>query len=413
MTTTLPALFSASGFDLVPLGGGTTFGDTTGTLDDRVVLIINGETVLVAESYEVRRSILTQPSTFTLRFGWGDVLRGLITKVPPNSKFQLLIGDTPQFTGAIDGYEASSDPSGGGTLTIHGRDNLAPIHDAFIEVETDFSNSTYANMCEQAVSEVFPDAYSFRFSNDDNRKLTTGIGVPATPLPDPPNAGTPNPSGPTAKQLKSKIGERLYEFLKRELDRAGLFLWAAGDGTIVLSEPNGKQTPSYQILRRRGLTRNAVNVTHASYRNATEGRYTSATVYGRGGGKKLGRTKTQGTFTDDEMTAYGFERPLVLRDANVNNAEQATFYARRKIAETRRAGWHLTYTVAGHTIPSLATGERAVWSPDTIVQVVDDELGLSGPYYVEQCVYRRNPQTTTELTLQRPSDLVFGSDEGS
>jgi prophage tail gpP-like protein len=112
------------------------------------------------------------------------------------------------------------------------------------------------------------------------------------------------------------------------------------------------------------------------------------------------------------MVAFGITRPLVLRDANVNNADQAVFYARRKIAETRRAGWSLVYTVAGHTIPSLATGARAVWSPDTIVNVIDDEMGLSGPYYIERCVYRRGPQTSTELVLQRPSDLVFGSDEG-
>ena len=414
MTTGFPTTFSASGLTLTDLGGGRiqTFGDVTGDLNDRVLVVVNGQTILVAESYEVTRSILTQPATFSLRFGWGDVLRGLISQVPPNATFQLLVGGTPQFTGAIDGFEASSDPSSGGALTIHGRDALAPIHDAFVTEEVSYANATYADMVSQVVSGILPNSTIFP-SNDANRRLTTGIGVRATPLPNPPDANaTPNPSGPTAKQLKSKIGERVYEFLKRELDRAGLFFWAAGDGSFVLSEPNGNQAASYQITRQRGLTRNAVNVTHATYRNATEGRYSSATVYGRGGGKKLGRTKLNGTFVDDEMVAWGFNRPLVLRDANVNNADQAVFYARRKIAETRRAGWSLVYTVAGHTIPSLATGARAVWSPDTIVNVVDDEYGLSGPYYIERCVYRRGPQTTTELTLQRPQDLVFGSDEG-
>lgn len=389
-------------------GVAQTFGDVTGDLDDRVVLVVNGKTVLVAETYEVAQSMLVQPSTFSLRFGWGDVLAGLIPTVRPNFKFQLLVGETPKFTGAVDGYEASSDPSSGGVLTIHGRDNLAPLHDAFIEKEKSYADATYADMVQQAVAEVFP-GYAFVYSNDANRKLTTGIGVKPNKDPDvDPNQAS---TGPTAKQLKSKIGERLYEFLKRELDRAGLFLWAAGDGTIVLSEPNGNQPASYQIVRRRGQTRNAVNVVHAHYKNSTEGRYTEATVYGRGGGKKFGRTKASGSYVDAEMVAWGFHRPLVLRDANVQNDEQAAFYARRKIAETRRADWSLVYTVAGHTIPSLLTGSRAVWAPDTVVQVVDDEFGLNGSYYVERCVYRRNPQTTTELTLQRPEDLVYATGE--
>jgi hypothetical protein len=53
-------------------------------------------------------------------------------------------------------------------------------------------------------------------------------------------------------------------------------------------------------------SRNAVNVTRVAYRNASEGRYTDATVYARGGGKKFGRTKLGGHFVDDES------RPRVL-----------------------------------------------------------------------------------------------------
>jgi prophage tail gpP-like protein len=399
-----------SGFDLVPLGsgGGETFGDVTGDLDDRVRVVLNGEDILVAETYEVQQSILTQPSHFTLRFGWGDVLKGLIAKAQPNTPFQLFVGNTPRFTGQIDGYEASGDGSGGGVLTLHGRDNLAPIHDAFITKEESFDNATYAQMADQAISEVSAD-YVIYYSNDANRKLTTGIGVKPTAA----SGADPqeNTTGPTAKQLRTRIGERMYEFLKREFDRAGLFLWAAGDGSLIVSAPNGNQVPFFRIVRQRGLTRNAVNVVSFQHRNATEGRYSEATVYARGGGKKYGRTKLHGSFVDTEMQGYGIQRPLVLRDANVTNAEQAEFYARRKLAETRRAGWSLVYTVAGHTIPSLATGARAVWAPDTVVDVRDDELGLSGSYYLERVVFRRNPQTTTELTLMRPEDLVFATGE--
>jgi prophage tail gpP-like protein len=387
-----------------------TFGDTLGVGEDRVVLHLGEADVLVAESYDVVQSILTQPSHFTLRLGWGSVLAGLIQKATPGTPFQLRIADTPRFTGQIDGYEATSDGSGGGVLTIHGRDNLAPIHDAFIEVETSYQDATYLDMVVAAVASV-SSSYQIFSTNDANRKLTTGIGVKPDRNPSVDPTESPNTTGPTAKQLRTRVGERLYEFIKRQLDRAGLFLWAAGDGSLVLSQPNGNQPPIYKIVRQRGQTRNAVNALSVHYRNATEGRYSEATIYGRGGGKSFGPTRTQGAFVDTEMQGYGFHRPLVLKDTNCNNNEQAQFYARRKLAETRRMGWSLVYTVSGHTVPALGTGQLAVWAPDTVVAVDDQELSIAGNFYIEHCVFRRNPQTTTELTLMKPGDLIFATGE--
>jgi hypothetical protein len=43
--------------------------------------------------------------------------------------------------------------------------------------------------------------------------------------------------------------------------------------------------------------------------------------------------------------------------------------------------------------------------------VVDDDLGIDGPMYVESCVYRRVPQTTTEIHLMRIEDLVFAEED--
>ena len=53
-----------------------------------------------------------------------------------------------------------------------------------------------------------------------------------------------------------------------------------------------------------------------------------------------------------------------------------------------------------------------MWAPDTVVAVDDGEYGIQGNYYIERVVFRRGPETTTELTLQRPEDLVFAIVEG-
>lgn len=373
-----------------------------GTLDDRVRLYLAGHEIPITISYEVQRAVLTQPSTFSARLGWGGVTKNLLSVLVPGTPFELKINDALMFTGVLDKRGASGD-TGATTLAIYGRDSLAPLHDAFITEEKDYSDYTYADLVDAALQVTIDRSYAVVYSNAANRKLTTGVGIPSDP--DAPSQQTKK----AKRALKSHIGERWYEFVKRELDRAGLFLWAGADGNYILSAPKTDQAPAYRILRRRGETRNAVSVTSASFNDDTVGRYTEAVLFGGGGGRKLGHAKIKGTQTDAEMVSYGFKRPLVIRDAHVSTPEQAEFFARRKLAETRRAGWALSYTVSGHTIPSLLdSGARATWCPDTMVNVQDEEFGIEGDFYIEKVVYRRSPATTCDLTLSRPADLVFG-----
>lgn len=381
--------------------------DTFG-IDNPVSLRINGEEIVYSESYDVTKSILSQPAQFSMRLGYGGIIKDLIPKVRPNSEVQLFIGDVLQMTGRIDGYEIGQD-TGGTELTVFGRDALAALHDAFIEAEFSLTDATYETIVSKALDTVVG-PHTLFFTNDANRKLTSGIGTKAVG-----GDVTQRATGATQKVVRARIGERWYEYLKRQLDRAGLFLWAGGNGEFVLAEPNAKQAPAYRVIRRRDIGETILkpgNVIRVRHRNDTSCRFTEAKMYGRGGGKKFGNVKTKAVFVDSEMVAYGFNRPLVARDTNVTNDEQAQFYARRKLAESRRQGWSLTYTLAGHMIPSLVTNTMAVWTPDTVVDVQDEELGISGNHWIERVRYARSSSgTTTEITLMRPDDLVFATGE--
>jgi prophage tail gpP-like protein len=94
----------------------------------------------------------------------------------------------------------------------------------------------------------------------------------------------------------------------------------------------------------------------------------------------------------------------------VKTAKQADFLARRKCAEAHRAGWELVYTVVGHTAPSLQQpGQLAVWAIYMVVEVLDDEYGIRGLFWIEGVELRRDGSgTITTLTLMRPENLVFG-----
>lgn len=381
-----------------------------GRLDDRVRLYLDGHEAPVVESYEIVKSIFSSPSTFSARLGWGGVVAELLRVLVPRTKFELKINDCPLFTGNLDDIDASGEV-GATEITIYGRDSMAPLHDAFIQSEQDVSHLSYVGVVQLALDACIPGTYALVFDAAANRKLTTGIGV--TQTADAPGDPQETKGGASAKQLKLKVGERYGEAVKRFLDRIGLFLWADAEGNFILSAPNSSQPAAYRILRRRGQTRNAVNVVSAHLKNHTSGRYSSAEIFGRTGSRKGGRTKFAGFAEDTEMTAWGFKRALALSDANVSNPKQSAFYAQRKLAEARRMNWSLVYTVSGHTAPSpLAGGAMAVYCPDTIISVEDGEFGIEEDLYVERVAYKRGPATTTELTLSRPHDMIFGKVSG-
>jgi prophage tail gpP-like protein len=403
--------------------------DERGGLDDRVRLELGGEEVLVSESYDVQGGILSQPSAFSIRLGHGGVAADLMRKFPPKTPFKLRIGDVLQYTGETDGYRAGGG-SGATEVTILGRDSLAPIHDGYVENEKDFLDSTFSNLVRSALQTLSLDPTKLKTTAEADRKIRAGVnikqlGPPRTVDEIVANVGAPaTPNGAWqfnfAASIQCKLGERWYDFLRRYLDRAGLFLWAGADGSYILSQPNANLRPVYRIVRRRGQ---ACTVEQAEHTNETTHRHSSVTIYGKGGGRKTGRTKNPGASVDDEMfngfrqngfaaggpDDTGYRRPLVMRDVNCGSIAQAEFLASRKLAEERRAGWSLVYTLTGHTTPTIQGSERAVWTFDTLVEVEDDEFGISGVFYIENVHYHRDGSgTTTTIRLMRVTDLLFG-----
>jgi len=257
-----------------------------------------------------------------------------------------------------------------------------------------------------------------------------GVTVVETPNAVPEQtAVTPSPS--KDKALKIKAGDQRYAWLKSHLAKAGLFLFsAAGENTFVLAQPNTSTRPVARLLRQRGGTPDgntqvqgnarataalAVNVLRVRHRNETTGRHTRYVVHGRGGKGASGRGSLRGEFIDDEMVALGFPLSLVKVEAEreVKSDAQAAYEAKRLCMNARREGWEYVVTVQGHSAPSLTRpGERSVWAVDTMVEVMDDELDVKGPLWIGEVTFRRGADgTTTELSLHRPGDLVFGDAE--
>lgn len=409
--------------------------------DDAVVLTLGGESLVIAENYEVRAGVFQQPSGFAIRVGSSQSAAQLLAKYPENTPFSLSVNGRPAQSGFTDGF-ATGEGSGATMVTFRGRDIMAPVTKAFVRAERGFSGLTYAELAEEVLSLCFgytaPDAKNFSLegfkytrangglvaSNEANRARMTGKErVQLTPPEIDVDfkidedvhtvfgnfvAGT---SKDVYKALKCEFGTKWYEsFLKQQLDRAGLFLWAAADGTFILSTPNPNQTPSFDIQRiRRGEVGKGKVITHSWDRNSAD-RFTKWVVNGRaGGGRNHGRPKTTGEFVDREMAEiFGSDDGSINthHDKLCDTLRKCQFLARRRCAEANRDGWRLDYTLSGHSTEGRYG--RATWAQDTVVAVDDREIGLSGNFYIESLLLNRSPQTTTTIRLMRLSDLVFG-----
>lgn len=431
---------------------------------DVITLKLGGDEVRVCDSYEVVQSIIQQPCAFSLRLGTGDQAKALIKKYPAGTAFTLEIDGTLQITGTTDGY-ITEGSVGGTEFTLRGRDRLKSLMDAYVEEERSWTDATYREMTNDIlgvtvagdwwlgstdaanrkaisrapVSETRLERVAAQIANGEVAGLLSqsdaaGVLGGATGTGEDQQAGALlgvsaetafvgsagaiggllqgallTASKPTANQktLQAKLGERWFAgILKPQLDRTGLMLWCTGDGNFILSTPATDGRPVARLYRKRG---GLTNVKRASFRNESTGRYARCVVHFRQGGGASSRGRGYGVFHDEEMIALGFTQAMTIKDAKCKTLAQADFLARKKIAESRRAGWSYEVTVAGHTTMGL-DGRRIVWSPNTVIEVDDDENGIREELYVEQVSHSRRAATESTLRLMRKADVVFGEE---
>lgn len=168
-----------------------------GTRDDVVRIELNNDAVEIAESYEVRVSILRQPNSFTIRLGSGDLARVLLARYPHGTPFALFIGGNPQFSGFT--HKVGAEGSTGATeVTLSGRDWLAVLHDKQIRDVKSYTDASAVDLVKYQLAEVDMAARSVVGDDSATRSIRTGVGVSAfTPSPAPGAVGAPIPGDTT------------------------------------------------------------------------------------------------------------------------------------------------------------------------------------------------------------------------
>jgi prophage tail gpP-like protein len=422
-------------------------GKALGGDDEKVRLFIaEKEITNIYQQYQITVSCFDQPAGFNLSLGDGATIADLRSRFKVGDPFELHIGDRKIVQGNIEYRGASGTPS---VMQFRGRDGMAVLTgNTFLE-DTTFQNETYVDLTRkvlelagvvnpvvltdnaearkkfsgiQSTNTVEPDAAMKRATEISSvaTALAVGAGASATPLGSQATLAAVSSfldSLPTFRQVirkvvTAKVGTKFLDFLNEQYVKAGLFLWATPDGEWVLSEPNATQSPSYRIVRQRGQSRNAGNVVTASLNEGGEDQHKSVTAYGRTGKGKSGRLKARGDFEDTTESATSHRFRMAFYDADLKSNEEAFFAARRRIAEERRKGRNVTYVVSGHKVLATSAVTRAIWTPDTVVDVEDHEYGIFEPLYLHTVTFERNPETTTALDLSWPEDVKYAHAEG-
>jgi prophage tail gpP-like protein len=393
--------------------------------DDRVTLQASGQEIVIAESWDVDESMFHTPAAWTMRLGSSENAAEILRRFPKGAPYVLAVAGVPQLSGTIDGRHCSGQAT---QVALKGRDILGKLHDTGTELNRSFRDATYSELVSWAIEQSGLDPKILSLAgNLKNRQLKAGIPIAelqATVFSDVVNqeAGSSGAAkGESVGQIvrqdhQSRIDESMLTFVRRLLDRAGVMIWAAADGRIILGLPNASQKPAYRIVRRlkkSGVTWEGGNVVDYDFTDDASRRHARVAVYGKHGGRHAGRGYAKGAYVDDELVNapnQGYTSVVCYRDVDVQSEAQAEFYARRKLAEERRDGWQLSYTVSGLTMPAIGSGYRAIPTIDTTIEVIDEVLGLEDVFYMEGVRRQRDPHTTTTLRLMRKGDIPLGGE---
>jgi len=383
-----------------------------------------GQEIVIAESWDVQESIFRTPASWAMRLGSSESTAEVLKRFPKGAPYQLAVSGVLQITGTIDGRQCGGSAT---QVTLKGRDILAKLCDTGTEENRSFRDATYSELIGWAIEQAGLDRKILSLAgNFKNRQLKAGIPIAeleATVFTDVINQQVASSKGESVGQIvhqdhQSRIGESLYTFCKRLLDRAGVMFWAAADGGILLGLPNAAQKPAYRIIRRlkkSGIAKEGASIVDYEFIDDATHRHARCAVYGKHGGRHAGRGYAKGAYVDEELvnttpSNVPYTNVICYRDVDVQSPAQAEFYARRKLAEERRDGWQLSYTVPGLTMPAIGSRYRAIPTIDTTIEVVDEVIGVSDVFYVEGVRRQRDPFTTTTLRLMRTGDIPLGGE---
>lgn len=402
----------------------------TDNLGGNVDLFVDNRPIKNYTRYSISQGVLQQPGTISFTIGSGDVMRDLLAWFKPLQKVRVDVEGTTVFTGELEDFSCSN-RSGATELNVQGRDMLRRLVKGYVLDERAFSAPTYFDLVKQVMELAgYPKGtVPLVADNDANVLARTKIaksfkkkGKKRRVV----EVEQTNLTGVSGAKIQyervvCQIGQTWFDFLANELKKAGLYLMAGSDGSIIITIPDAELDPIYELRRYAGVPRGPGTILYCDFANRTSSMHAHCTVYGKGRPDKNGHFPIDGQIPDVELINQGYDTTdlIVLHDTNVKDTKSCQYVAKRHLGAQRRANRTLSYTVPGHTVPSIDGRDSGViWTPDTMVMVNDAELTWPGeidpnagsvdrkfvqeihkPFYIEKVEFTRDSSGGTFSTL--------------
>lgn len=396
------------------------------SLDHEVSVVIGRKSIARWTEYDITTDMMEPADQFTMSIA--PISKEIWNLVVPDAPIQVWLDDAPVLNGFIGSRQRRLSRTGGSVIEIQGMDKGGRLTRESMDLIA-FKQKTLGQLVQECVEPWFD---SVVFSNDRNRNLLRGRRTKKVPNPlaNMVNQATGTRVGdvlfPTsvtvtvdglksAKDAPRKVapGQSRWEVIAEWLEGSGLIAWSSGDGEeFVIGVPAYNQPAQWRFVLP-GPEIKSPTAEHAidwNWTESTEERYSQIQVVGavRGSSSNYGKkmVKNAGVATDGPGLlgtggAFSARKTLVIQDDSIRNRAQAEKRAEHEMALRDGSGETLEILMPGHGQLQVEGKPPTLYCPDTVAEVVDDEMNETTRWLVTRCTYTNSRASgqQTQLSL--------------
>jgi prophage tail gpP-like protein len=341
-------------------------------------------------SFSLSHSI-TGPAEASLELGDDTGYNRIEAACELGSSFYVTVNDRSRIVGRVEARNSSLDSGQSSTQQFVVRTRMTDAVAASAPQGLQLKRSSIKDFVLGCYEAIGLEEVDFDFQADVSRDLMTGRTSRG-------QRTAPNLEPLKEDQAKVNPPETVYSAVDRHLRRHGLLHWDGADGRIVVAAPDDTQEPIATLRSFRAPNGQYNNVRSASREQNVSDAPTVLGVFGIGGGRDFSRARVSSTQFNADLIARGFRRAAVIVDEAVRTKQLAERRARREFSLRSRGLERITVSVDG--LSYREGSELLPWSPDTVVDVIIEQLGGAlGAYYVEAVTMNRTASDADSTTL--------------
>lgn len=317
------------------------------------------------------------------------------------AQFAIMVDDRPRFSGRVEALSSTSDATQSSTQSFVVRTKLSDAIYSSAPQNIRLKGASIKQFVLACYTGLKLTEADFDFRVDASRDLMTGK----------PSRGA-RPSPPleplTEEQLKIGPPETIFAAVDRHLRRHGLLHWDGPDGRIIVGKPDDTQEAIGVLRSLRSPYGQFNNVVSIERTLDVSQSPTVLGVFGAGGKQSFAKTKISSVLFNEDLIRRGFYRTIVIVDEALKTKGIAGARANREFAIRNRSLNRLNVTLDGLSYRDGA--ELLPWAPDTVVEVIADQMGGTlGNYFVEEVEMSRTASEgdRTRLTLVKQGVWVL------